>query len=412
MENQINISDQNTQQIGQNNIDLSTKNSQKPKTNLWLYFSLALIFLLIIVVGLMFIVKSKKSVPATTVNNPNQISNTLTSPSPTELTKMSPIYSAEEYVVFAHYNLGYTIEYPATNVDMHLVGATGGNFTQKYKDGSSILIYDIYPESNAVSGINIDNLMQQLTECGEGGCGKFFEYKDYEKLQEKKVLSLKGNTAYWIKTIIPEGSTNKLPPHVPIESATIERYFIPQKSRFLIIELIYKNRITNELTKAVDSFKLIPIVPPTWIEYKNNENSKIRFKYPNDYKLTEDIQKKEIGITSSQGTIIINYLGKNDEISKYFNYQSHSDFPYLSLESGYSAEEYLGNDIAKLKFSINAFTFRQGGDTGIRVLDENKQQVTVYFYTTGSSLTYRISAPKNMETIMDQILLSVNELMR
>lgn len=393
----------------------SSPSTLPPQNNTVIKIILISVFIfLLLVSGLLFILESQlnKTEISQLTKKINKITPSVISPSSisTSINETKPIYSAEDYVVFAHYNLGYTVEYPANILDMRLVGATGGNFTQTYNDGSSTLIYDIYPEENTISKTSIDNMME-LSECGEGGCSKFFKNKDYEKLQEKKIVNLDGNNVFWVKTIIPEGSTYKLPPHTPIKSATIERYIIPQKNRFLILELNYKDKKSDELLKTVSSFRLIPNLPLNWIEHKDDNISKLKFKYPNEYKFTEYIQKKQIEATSLQGTVIINYFDKNDGISKYFNYKSDSDFPYLTLESGYSAEKYLNNDITKLKFSINAFTFRQGGDIAIRVFNSDKQQVTVYFYTTGSSLTYRISAPKTMETIMNQMLVSVNELM-
>jgi hypothetical protein len=384
---------------------------QRNKNKTILVVSFVSLFLLL-ASGLYIFFKSqtKKPTPVEQDKLTEQTSQDLASTSnitiPTPVRK--PIYTTGDYVVFAHYGLGYTIKYPATNLEKHLVGATGGNFIQEYNDGGSILIYDIYPEKNTLSKVTIDNIMQQLTECGGGGCSKFFESKDYEKLLEKKIVSLSGTNSFWIKTTIRGGSTNKILPH-PIGS-TIERYVIPHKGKFLILELNYKDKISNELSKAIDSFRLIPNIPSNWVEYKKNDNSKIRFKHPKEYKITENISKKQIEMKSSKGTITLDYYDKNDELGKLFIQGDYLSIDYIDLESSYKAEQFLGNDITSLKFSLNAFTYSQGGNEVIRVFNPSKQQVVVYFYVYDSPLIYRITSPESMETEMNQILMSVNEL--
>lgn len=398
---------------GQINKAVIEEQSQGNKNKNILISSLVFIFILLIA-GLYLFLKSQTKGSTFVGQNEliKQASQDLTpttnTTDPTPATK--PIYTVEDYVVFAHYNLGYTVKYPVTNVDMHLVGATGGNFTQKYNDGSSILIYDIYPEDNTLSKVTIDNIMQQLTECGEGGCSRFFENRDYEKLQEKKMVNLSGTNTFWIKTIIPEGSTNKLPPHVPIESTTIERYVIPQKNRFLILELKYKDKVSTELSKAISSFRLIPIIPSSWVEYKKNDNSKISFKYPNNYKVSENTQNKLVELKSPNSTITLYYFDTNNGLGKFF--MNQTGYPYMDLGSSYKAEQSLGNDVTNLKFSLNAFTYNQGGDQAIRVFDPKLQQVTIYFYANGSPLIYRITSSEDMEIEINQILMAINDLMR
>jgi len=407
-ENEVIHTISTSEQIGEA-VEIEQSQGNKSKTIFVVNF---VSFFLLLTLGLYIFFKSQTKKPTLVGQNKltEQTSQDLTPTSntiiPTQVAK--PIYTTEDYVVFAHYSLGYTIKYPATNVEMHLVGVTGGNFTQKYNDESSILIYDILPEENTLSKVTIDNIMQQLTDCVEQGCRKFFELKGYEKLLEKKIINLSGTNAFWIKTTIPEGSTNEVPSYITIGS-TVERYIIPHKDRFLILELNYKDKISNELSKAIDSFRLIPNIPPNWVEYEKNDNSKIRFKHPNEYEITENISKKQIEMKSSKGTIILDYYDKNDELGKLFMYET--GYQNMELESGYKAEQFLGNDITNFKFSINAFSYGQGGDKAIRVFNPSKQQEVVYFYAYGSPLIYRITSPESMEMEMNQILMSVNKLM-
>ena len=246
-----------------------------------------------------------------------------------------------------------------------------------------------------------------------GGCYNFFENIRYEKLIEKKTSTLNGLKAFWIKTnelrYINESVES------PRESVTIERYLIPQKDTFLIIEITYKDSVPNDLSRTLSTFRIIPSIPESWITYENSQYNEIKFKHPENYKIVENNQGKRIGITSSKGIINLYYFDKNDELGSYIN--STGDFAPRKGEIGYSSiyesENYLGNNVEQLKFSLNAFTFNQGGNYAIRVYDPSRKQVTLYFYTpTTDTLKFRITSPESVEMVMNQILMSINQLMK
>jgi len=114
MENQIHAGDQNVQQIGQNNADLSAKDGTKPKINLWMYISLVLLLLLIVsLVGFSFILKSQKSTSITTPPITDTLSPTPTTIANTEVgnTEALPETDTAEvsYGLFYPYSDGITI---------------------------------------------------------------------------------------------------------------------------------------------------------------------------------------------------------------------------------------------------------------------------------------------------------------
>jgi len=354
--------------------------------------------------------KTGSSSPDTQVTKYFPPSSSSTSPTLT----VKPIYSDQDYVVFAHYLQGYTIDYPAKDIDAHLVGATSGNFKKDFSDGSSILIYQIRPE-NPISEIDFNNIFTQLTVCDMGDCYNFFENIQYEKLLEKKMTTLNGMGAFWIKTSEKLGYVNESADSLG-EPVTVERYLIPQKDTFLIIEITYKDSVSNDLSRTLSTFRIIPSIPESWITYENSQYNEIKFKHPENYRIVENNQEKRIGITSSEGIINLYYFDKNDELGSYIN--SIGDFAPRKGGVGYSsiyeAENYLGNDVEQLKFSLNAFTFIQGGNHAIRVYDPSHKRVTVYFYTytTDTLKFFRVTSPESMEMVMNQILMSMNQLMK
>ncbi|MFH2022498.1 MAG: hypothetical protein ABIJ33_04480 [Patescibacteria group bacterium] len=148
MENQINPSDQNTQQIGQNNADLSVKDGTKPKINLWMYISLVLLLLLILsIVGFSFIIKSQKSTSRITPPITNTLSPTLTTTANTEVgnTEASPETDSAEvsYGLFYPYSDGIAIN----NSRPTIVGKIG-------QSGQSYLTTKFGIEKSPVSGEN------------------------------------------------------------------------------------------------------------------------------------------------------------------------------------------------------------------------------------------------------------------
>ena len=79
-----------------------------------------------------------------------------------------------------------------------------------------------------------------------------------------------------------------------------------------------------------------------------------------------------------------------------------------NIDAAIQAEQFLKEDVATSKFNQNAFTFAQGGDSAIRVTHPLKQDFNLYFYLSGAR-SIRLSAPSNLESIVNQMLVSLNE---
>lgn len=115
MENQVNIDNQNSQQIGQNPIDQSTMIPKKPKINFWMISTLIL-FVILIATGIYAInIKNRRSDNLKTFTpTPTLYNREIPTEAPTqELTKI-PTIAESSMQIFRNENFGYEISYPKT----------------------------------------------------------------------------------------------------------------------------------------------------------------------------------------------------------------------------------------------------------------------------------------------------------
>ena len=134
MENQVNIGDQNTQQVGQNNTDKSANFAVGVKRNLWMYVSLFLLILLIGVIGgFMVVLKNQKSTnetattPITTLSPAPKVTTTIESNAPPETETIGSSYG-----LFYPYSEGVTINNSKPTIIGKVSQSTQSHLTTKF----------------------------------------------------------------------------------------------------------------------------------------------------------------------------------------------------------------------------------------------------------------------------------------
>jgi hypothetical protein len=113
MENQINVGDQNTQQIGQNPVSQTVQTSQKPRVNFWIISTVVVLFFLLLTALYSLYLKDKLT------KNEEQLVSTNNAPPPSviapttftpyidvALSNLDPKYNKKRICLFGDYSVG------------------------------------------------------------------------------------------------------------------------------------------------------------------------------------------------------------------------------------------------------------------------------------------------------------------
>ena len=271
-----------------------------------------------------------------------------------------------------------------------LRGATGGNFFLEIGDEnnkSALWIYPEYPLQD-LSKLNLDNVTDLSYEY-YGSEPKIIPPE--EKIIKKEQITIGGAQAYKI-------------------ISDIERIIVPRKNTVLVINVENKSVFADKIDEIINTFSLIPSVPDNWDLYSDNKVEGFRLRYPSNYSV-EVLDNNatsfsyDVVFDSSEGKITFNFYNEISPMGQYF--VSPDRYSY-NMDTAIQAEQFLKEDITTSKFHQNAFTFAQGGDSAIRVTHPLKQDFNLYFYLSGAR-SIRLSAPSNLESIVNQMLVSLNE---
>lgn len=205
MENQTNVGDQNTQQIGQNPISRPVQIPEKPKVNYWMISSIALI-IIVVLGGAFYLLNSRKKTD-TSIPNVSQTQPTgepfTTNTSTGAITKSNQIrifgmiftYPEQWIPIFANQNDSKNVVYLAKNQQeaQSLISCAAqnscSNYSLKLEDFGNAAVWQSHTIEAFIKEVRPDIQISSLQKTTVGGREAWVGYTDANKLTHQAVIS-------------------------------------------------------------------------------------------------------------------------------------------------------------------------------------------------------------------------------
>lgn len=350
MENQINVSDQNTQQVGRNPVIQPTQIPEKPKINYWIISTIVLIILLVSVIagGIYYQGKSDQA-----NKDSRQAVTKPTGLTPTSNTKNSLTFSDETHIQF---------EYPSS----WKVG--------KFEHFPEM--FTLQPTENFVPESESNSILISISNhCLNTQCLTIFNLDDMVKNMGAKIItpaSAKNVTGY--KVTLSDGKTG----YVFIKgddfvTVSTDRYVIEMEQVILTLQLLSSDSVNDKNTKSWQTF--------------TNSKYNYSLKYPSDWKIaTQQIEYYDLP------TLVLTKSGGKKMLGGYELPQLWiGSFEIYSTSGAICANEPYCEKVDKISFSIKGKSYST--DVFKRQVWESGKFTGNYFYV------FQIGANSELDSI-------------